>query len=200
MVPQLTAPGGAAFSTGTSTAPPSVISDDLPCDNFELVTNDLLFSTSPVNSSVNVMHFSELKTIKGLKLLHINIRSLLPKFDEFSSIVTCNSLDIVSVNETWLSNSHEITIADYDVFRCDRDGRGGGVALYVKQIFKPMVVSELSYANLECVWVKITVSNRNILIGSCYRPPSASVSYFENILNNIQTAMSFNIFTVLVGD
>lgn len=45
-----------------------------------------------------------MKSSKGLKLCHVNIRSLLPKFDEFRNTFLDNGLDVVGVSETWLHN------------------------------------------------------------------------------------------------
>ena len=52
----------------------------------------------------------------------------------------------------------------------------------------------------QCVWVKLIIGNRKFLLGSCYRKPSASVVYLENIIKNLQETLSFNIFTLLLGD
>ena len=44
-------------------------------------------------------------------------------------------IDVFSINETWLDNTvsdGEIAIQDFQVFRADRDRRGGGTLLYVR--------------------------------------------------------------------
>ncbi|CAH2012833.1 unnamed protein product, partial [Acanthoscelides obtectus] len=55
-------------------------------------------------------------------------------FHEFSTLVQNNNLEIVGISETWLSkdisNDH-IRMNGYNCYRCDRDGRGGGVAIFV---------------------------------------------------------------------
>ena len=66
--------------------------------------------------------------------------------------------------------------------------------------FEPTLVSDLMTSVLECVWVKIVIGNRQVLVGSCYRKSSSSNLYFENIVKNLQLALSFNLLTILMGD
>ena len=113
------------------------------------VTN---FGTVDINSSVlnssDTMKSSLLGSSKGIKFMHINAQSLLPKMDEFVQFITRYNFDIISVNETWLNASisdGEVSIDGFDMFRNDRDVRRGGVALYVKQSLKPEIVTNLMY-------------------------------------------------------
>ena len=80
---------------------------------------------------------------KGLRLGHLNVRSLPKHLDEIKTFVRLNNMDIFAVNETWLNstwNDHELAIDNYMIHRFDRSdsllsasfSRGGGVAIYVK--------------------------------------------------------------------
>jgi hypothetical protein len=109
--------------------------------NNEHIVNTVHVNNSSINTG-NTLYLGHLKHLKGIKIFHLNTRSFLPKFDEFCELVTVNSLSVISINETWLSSSissDEIKIPGYDIFRCDRDGRGGGAALYIEQSLKPSV-------------------------------------------------------------
>ena len=67
----------------------------------------------PENGSSN--NLSLIKR-KGIKLLHVNAQSFLPKFEEFMYFVTANDLSIISINETWLTETvhdSEIHIEGY---------------------------------------------------------------------------------------
>ena len=64
----------------------------------------------------------------------------------------------------------------------------------------PSVVDCLHTQQLECIWVKVKIGNRKALVGSCYRKPSATVEYLEHIVDNLQKALSLNLFTILLGD
>ena len=43
--------------------------------------------------------FNVIKTLKGINMVHINVQSLLSKFDEFSKMVQDSKLDIISVTK-----------------------------------------------------------------------------------------------------
>ncbi|KAI4466722.1 reverse transcriptase (rna-dependent dna polymerase) [Holotrichia oblita] len=63
-----------------------------------------------------------------IKIAHINIRSLLPKFDDLKYLLYANEFDILIVTESWLSGSYtdELIVMDgYSAYRRDRYGRGG---------------------------------------------------------------------------
>ena len=60
----------------------------------------------------------------GLHIIHINIRSLLPHFDEFKIAVSDLDPDIVALSETWLDSSVDdidISLDGYNVVRRDRN-------------------------------------------------------------------------------
>ena len=44
------------------------------------------------------------KQNKGVKIGHLNIRSLLKKIDEINILIHQNSFDILAISETWLSD------------------------------------------------------------------------------------------------
>ena len=81
----------------------------------------------------------------------INSRSLheLTQFQSlvFSSIVTCT--------ETWLSPyvfDHEILLPSFTIFRKDRDGRGGGVLLAIKNFIPCSLLHFPDHLEVLSVW------------------------------------------------
>ena len=75
---------------------------------------------------------------RSLKILSLNVRSLLPKFDEFCLVCASFSPDIICVSESWLSQDipdHEIALINYQLFRKDRSQHGGGVLYIHSNIF-----------------------------------------------------------------
>lgn len=71
----------------------------------------------------------------GLKIIHLNAQSLYRKLDEFRYIFEDSNIDILCVSETWFTpyHSNDLTkVRGYQLFRADRNGHGGGVAIYVK--------------------------------------------------------------------
>ena len=68
-------------------------------------------------------------------MTHININSLLPKIDELRAIAYSTKLSVIGITESKLDDTvtnAEISIEGYDVLRCDRNRRGGGVTCYIR--------------------------------------------------------------------
>jgi len=78
---------------------------------------------------------------KGLKIMHLNVRSLRNKLDHIRILLVKHSIDILTLTETWLYKTwHDIGLAvpGYNIFRKDRKSNiqsrscaGGGVIIYV---------------------------------------------------------------------
>ena len=69
---------------------------------------------------------------KGLHMIHINARSLLPKMSEIRLLATRTKAAVISITESWLDESvtnAEVNIHDYRVVRSDRNRHGGGILL-----------------------------------------------------------------------
>lgn len=124
---------------------------------------------------------ADLKNSSGLGLMHINVRSLLSKskMDMVRIWASMTDADVIVLSETWLKrivSNDGIAIADYNVFRVDREsGTGGGVVIYVKSKFNSVETFSTSKAkHFEVLAVDVSVSKDcRITIIGCYRPPSA---------------------------
>lgn len=140
-----------------------------------------------------------------LKIGHLNARSLFTGFDTLKLLMFENDYDIFAISETWLSNnipSHTVDIQGYKLFRRDRDGRGGGVAFYVKSNFHVKLdQTNFEFRELEHLFLEIKIGKLILALGVLYRPPvftaRTSVDCFDDILSTI-TARYDNI--ILLGD
>ncbi len=144
----------------------------------------------------------------GLKLAHLNVRSLKSRknhtIDQVAILVESENIDIFCISETWLSPEvadSEITVDGYALYRKDRGSRGGGVAMYVKSDIPHSFRSDLTHnSNIEAVWVTLKpVKRKPFNVCSFYRPPSAGDDYFDNMLQNFETALSEDE-AVILGD
>ena len=97
--------------------------------NFSLVailirlSGDVETNPGPFNFEVK-----ECRT-RGLKVCHLNMRSLLPKIDSLRLFVSKNPFDVIALSETWLKPSTtdaEIDIPNYSMTRNDRTDQTGG--------------------------------------------------------------------------
>ena len=172
-------------------------------------------SVDTEDNSTECFHdFPELKRLadhRGLKFLHLNVCSLLPKVDELRLLFEhYKGFDIFSVTETHLSSNvsdSEISINGYTLYRRDRQShsKGGGVVVYVKDSLLVSRRTDLESTNVEGVWLEIFITkSRNILLGSLYRPPVGSQHLSNNF--NVELEESINLAAseskeiLLIGD
>ena len=131
-----------------------------------------------------IYNFHQLNKEKGLKIVHLNIRSLPKKIDQLRLILGSSNIDIFTLSETWL-HEHLIhnmyIIQNYQIVRQDRSlnstkKRGGGVLMFVKNVIETQVQAQESTSSkdLEVQWTRIKrMHAKDILLANVYRPPTA---------------------------
>ena len=114
--------------------------------------------------------------------------------------------DIVCITETWLDSSVvNSTLGipdDYVVLRHDRPGsrRGGGVLIAALQGLNPILIDPDNIIGtngnhrIELLWASISFGSDTWLVGALYRPPSSSVSFW----NDLQSELMLFIWTCLM--
>lgn len=85
----------------------------------------------------NLNNFNEYNSAKGLKLIHLNTRSLVKKISEIKIKLNEFKPEIFAITESWLTQQHfdcEYNVNNYTMYRKDRDSssRGGGIVVYLK--------------------------------------------------------------------
>ena len=93
---------------------------------------------------MNLTRTHHLVCKNNLHILYYNARSLLPKFDDLMLSVINLHPHIICIVETWLSSDiidHEIYIPGFQLYRYDRNRHGGGVLVYVSNMFFVSVLS-----------------------------------------------------------
>ena len=164
---------------------------------------------SDFNSQIsNDRHFIKNSNIphehsNKFRIACLNIRSLYPKVAQVHHIIQHYKLDVLGLNETWLCNDvydHELLLPGYDIIRKDRNRRGGGVCLFVNKNVRYSVIEDVTNDTVESLWIRITFSKEIFDLGVMYWPPSANISYFDSILDQMEKIQSFNNKTILMGD
>ena len=138
-----------------------------------------------------------------MRIACLNVRSLLPKIDQIHHILKSKCLDVLGLNETWLSCDildHELSLPGYDIVRCDRNRRGGGVCIFISDAVKYTVIDNVCETDVESIWIRLVQDKRKLDIGIMYRPPSADMVYYEKILNQIEQVNSDDNRMLLLGD
>lgn len=166
--------------------------------------------THPGPSSLSRDQFQTFLSGKGIKIVHQNIRGLLCNFDMLQELIISHpKIDIITLSETHLTKSNldaRCELDGYTFVRRDRDqGKGGGVALYVKNgiIFKRR--SNLEKSLTGSLLIEITIKNsKSFLVGCFYRPPETSNYFSKNYNASIQSLLNVvsneNKETILLGD
>ena len=120
--------------------------------------------------------------MRGFKIAHLNIRSLVKIIDRFRLYLHNQQFDIVSLNETMLDDSipdNEIYLNGYDLIRKDRNRNGDGVAIYVRSIIDYKLRINLMADDLETITVEISKPrSKSFLINTWYRPPDSPIELF----------------------
>lgn len=98
--------------------------------------------------------------------------------EDLSSAIDSSDCEIVVLTETWLSSkiqNNEIFNCHkrFNAYRYDRSGRlGGGVLIAVVNNIASSIIDACS--PIETAWVDPCVNHKRLILGVCYRPPSAN--------------------------
>lgn len=130
---------------------------------------------------------------QDFKLMHLNIRSLYPKIDNFTSLLQTTGIqfDIMCLSETWINNStvNLISITEYKAFHLYRgnNDRGGGVSLFIHSSYDCELLENfrICLSHIECLFLIMNGRGKRIVVGVVYRPPSSSVDQFVKDLEYI---------------
>ena len=124
-------------------------------------------------SDGNELELDEAEDINGLRQLmnenkvvfcHLNIRSVVPKFDELQVIMErCSRGLVLGVSETWLDDEvtdAELQMVGFRMYRRDRGRRGGGVMVYVPENICTRRRHDLESTDVEALWIEARILGR----------------------------------------
>ena len=164
---------------------------------------------------------NEIKNAKGLHFAHLNLRSLVNKWDNIKANFMNSGIHVLTFSETWLHNLLPDNLFDlgheYNLLRHDRNWndsgdpnkppkRGGGICIYIKSTLQ-YSETDFSHYNssnidIESQWISISQKpNKTILLGNLYRPPQGDatkcIDFLDNILSDIDLQ---KVEVFLMGD
>ena len=122
-----------------------------------------------------------LRNFNKLIIAHLNINSLRKKFEFLISLIKDN-IDVLMISETKLDQSFptdQLMINGFIApFRLDRNDKGGGVILYIKEDIQSRLVSTKS-SQVECFFVEINLqSKKNWLLCCSYNPKNDLITKY----------------------
>lgn len=147
------------------------------------------------------------KLRKGLRIAHVNIRSLINKVDHLNVFLKNNDIHVLGISESWLSENiddSEIHIDGYNSFRLDRQTTNdshGGVLCYVKENLSCKHIIDFHDDDVETLFIEINLPHtKPILVGNVYRPPDASSMYLEKLDDIFQKCNNRYDEVYILGD
>ena len=183
--------------------------------------NDMLANIDPDINNLNPngltnqckYYDTSLEFNKNISILYANICSSINKLNDF--IYYIDNLDttfnFIGLSETWATDSNKDlrSIPGYSHEQCIRSNhkRGGGTSLYIHNQTQYKQWGDLSFPKniYESIFIEVDKSifntNRNVIIGEIYNPPSSKIKYFntnlEKLLNIIKNEKKY---AFLMGD
>ena len=115
----------------------------------------------------------------NLNIMHINIHGILNKQDSLSRLITSlggrNKVNVVSLNETWLSKKTEqkVNIPGYNYVGKYRTGKkGGGVGFLISEDLRYRELSSplAKLKALESFSIELKTKSKSVILVSLYRP------------------------------
>ena len=119
-----------------------------------------------------------------------------------------SGIKLITLSESWLKpdrNDSEFEISGYTLFRKDRKGNNGGVAVYARNDLVVTRRDDLEVDSVEGLWLEIAMpKSRGFLVGSFYRPDRSSKYYDEDFIAKLNcildTATADGKEILLFGD
>ena len=141
---------------------------------------------------------------KRLSICHVNIRSLSRSKLGALQVSLAKLHDIITLSETHLhagvTNDLFQLQGFHDIIRKDRNGNGGGVALFIKENLTFKRLCKYETPDLEAIWVQLHTLEGKILLCCCYRPPDQN-NFWDKITKVIDDIKSDQYkYIFLLGD
>lgn len=145
---------------------------------------------------------------KDFTIFHQNVCGLSSKKDYLEDFLICNNIKLFGVTETLLTQklpSSLINIRGYAFERRDRNGRGGGVGVYIKEGIQYLRRYDLENDEVESIWIELKQTNaKTFIVGIVYRPPDTSKHLSKNFeksfINCIKKLNSETKECIILGD
>ena len=119
------------------------------------------------------------KFVSGLKFSSINVNGIRSKKLELLAYLDFHQPQILAIQETKIDSSISISelfpeTCPYNVYRKNRNSKGGGVMLLIHKDFSHMPITELENDS-ELVWVKVFTNKTSHFVANWYQPPGRNL-------------------------
>ena len=140
-----------------------------------------------------------------LLFAHLNIRSLIAegKLDDLKLLLDKCGCVVFGLSESWLDNTVsdvEVDVQGFEIFRKDRNRKGGGVLVYVSKALRPCRRFDLELDGFEAVWIEIRHKRKRMLVCNLYRPPTSNIDWMNKFVDLLDKASDMDLDKVILGD
>ena len=152
--------------------------------------------------------YTTLQNMKGLKIVHTNVRSLTYKIQSLEHYFS--KCDILAITESWLTEdvpSTYLGITGYNLIRQDRPKsikqRGGGIAIYIKGNIPYKYNLNVSHSDQHSEIMVLTLNfkqSKKIDLIVVYRPPSGKPEECFERLTKIYDEHDHHHEIIILGD
>ena len=149
-------------------------------------------------------------TFDDLICIQLNIRGLINKQGDLINLINkiagSQKVNVITLQETWIThaNLHLINLPGYKHYGIHRKGhKGGGVSVLVSNELTSCECNTLSVNenHLESCFVEVKLQDKNLLVGSMYRPPNTDEKKFnEMVLKIFKKIKCMNCSTIIGTD
>ena len=168
--------------------------------------NDKIFEKRPNSENVlSTLNDLKIRNYNRIIIGNLNINSISPKFDQLK-IIAQGNIDILVVTETKLDASFptsQFQIEGYSApYRKDRDRKGGGVLIYVREDIPSKQLNKHSFPDdIEGLFLEINLRKTKWLLFGSYHPPSQDDDYyFKTVGRALDIYNNFYDKYLLTGD
>ena len=178
--------------------------------NFENEYFNLEETDIPTINSNKIVSYAKVKNDfrpfkNNFKFGHINARSIPKSIDELNHLMYETELDILAISETWLHSNIPISLFEipgYDILRKDRTSkRGGGIAFYAKQHFKPKIIkTPHDLEQPELLFIELQCKNIKVAMGVLYKAPNIKYGVFATLHETFADILCKYDNTFVFGD
>lgn len=168
--------------------------------------NSTSLQRSPLPIASNTSMYTPLS---HFSTYHVNIRSIYNSLCDLQEFTAKLKPDILALSETWLDSSvldSELALAEYSLYRKDRNRHGGGIAMYLKSSLSSYPITKLntsqSKSSLESLWIAISSPTlpSQVAVCVCYRPPSSTTNAIDDLCTEIEQVMTHYRRIIVCGD
>ena len=139
-----------------------------------------------------------------MSIVSLNVNSLPGHFDEIQLLLKNLGIHVLAFNETKLDPEYPkelTTISGYQQESRDRNGKGRGVSIYIRDAINYTRRNDLPDNQLELICIEIEPpKSRSFFIVARYRPPSEPVDIFAKLQQILSFLDREDKEIILLGD